>query len=263
MFSALKICAAVLSFSVAARAISNLQVTTSPASGGTVTITWNADPSDKDPCTVALYSTTPNYNGGLAIANDVDPQDKTLTIGLPDVGKGSYTIALISQSNTADVRAQTPPFSIGAPGSTPVPTTQPTPIPTTTPATAKPTSATGSVSTVHVSSSGKPASVSGSHAAASSVAVHSGSGSVVPTLSIPTSGASSLTAPISAPLSTAATSSAAAVSAQRSTASLVGSSTTALPRPSASAKTGAASAMNVPVLALVLVGGLLVGAWVL
>ncbi|KAJ6609562.1 hypothetical protein B0H10DRAFT_2438507 [Mycena sp. CBHHK59/15] len=40
------------------------------------------------PSTISLFSTSPPFNGGFAIANNVNPQDNKAVIALPDVVPG-------------------------------------------------------------------------------------------------------------------------------------------------------------------------------
>ncbi|KAJ6599746.1 hypothetical protein DFH09DRAFT_626107 [Mycena vulgaris] len=156
MFSSMKLYATVLAFSAAAKAISSLQVPTSPSSGGSITLTWSSDDSDTVPVTVALFSTNPSYNGPFAIANNVNPKDNKATIPLPDVVPGpGYTVALISMSDTSKVFASSTTFSIAPPA--PVVSTKPT------------ASSTGASSVKHTSGS-----ATGSHSASAN-ATHSGS----------------------------------------------------------------------------------------
>ncbi|KAJ7229799.1 hypothetical protein GGX14DRAFT_691970 [Mycena pura] len=106
--------ATVLALAAAAHAaVSNLSAPTSAVSGGTISVTWDSDNSATAPVTVALYSKDPTYDGPFAIANNVNPQDNKATVALPDVIPGpGYTIALISMTDTGDVLAASPPFSI-------------------------------------------------------------------------------------------------------------------------------------------------------
>ncbi|KAJ6617304.1 hypothetical protein B0H10DRAFT_2218644 [Mycena sp. CBHHK59/15] len=121
---------ATFAFAATAAALSNVQEPKSPTSAGTITVKWPPDSSDtrvssslppvhishprasSAPFTIALFSANPSYNGGFAIAHNVNPQNKA-TIVLPDVVPGpGYTISLISMSDTSDVLATSPSFSI-------------------------------------------------------------------------------------------------------------------------------------------------------
>ncbi|KAJ7628006.1 hypothetical protein DFH06DRAFT_1338831 [Mycena polygramma] len=94
-------------------AVFNVQAPTAAMSNGNLTIIWESDTSDDAPVTIALFSTDQSYNGPLAIANDVDPQANKASVVLPHLIPGpGYTIGLISMSNTTEVLASSPPFSI-------------------------------------------------------------------------------------------------------------------------------------------------------
>ncbi|KAJ6481496.1 hypothetical protein C8R47DRAFT_1218274 [Mycena vitilis] len=94
-------------------AVFNVQAPTAARSNGNLTIIWESDTSDDAPVTIALFSTDQSYNGPLAIANDVDPQANKASVVLPHLIPGpGYTIGLISMSNTTEVLASSPPFSI-------------------------------------------------------------------------------------------------------------------------------------------------------
>ncbi|KAJ6607608.1 hypothetical protein B0H10DRAFT_2227716 [Mycena sp. CBHHK59/15] len=78
----------VLALIATAAALSNVHASTSPTSDGTVMITWLSDSSDTAPSTISLFSTSPPFNGGFAIANNVNPQNNKAVIALPDVVPG-------------------------------------------------------------------------------------------------------------------------------------------------------------------------------
>ncbi|KAJ7676858.1 hypothetical protein DFH06DRAFT_1428750 [Mycena polygramma] len=258
--------AALLVLSGTAAAISNV-VPSWTSSGGTLKVTWDADSTDTKPITIALVSKTPStYNGALALANNVNPQDKEATIQMPDVYAGpGYTVAMLSMDDTGAVIAESSPFAIASAGASPPPTATP---PTPTSATFVPVSAAPtlshislSVSTVSisvVSSVSKPASVTHSGSASASASVHSGSASGV-------SGSASASAPkptSTAPLSLSASAiRSAASSALSSIASRATSEVAA--SASASARSGAVPSRRVPTagLGLALALGLL--AWAL
>ncbi|KAJ6609570.1 hypothetical protein B0H10DRAFT_2438455 [Mycena sp. CBHHK59/15] len=215
-----------------AAALSNVQASTSPTSGGTVAVTWSSDASDtcvhgsiaygareandlaarRAPFTISLFSTSPTFvrvlspdlrppidgifvsqNGGFAIANNVNPQDNKATIALPNVVPGpGYAISFISMSDTSNVLATSPSFSIG-------------------------TAASASVSTPAVSNTGAVSSVSGA----------SRSGSTAGGRAPAASSARSTSASATAPLSSAS----ASVSASLSSASASISAPSPPPRP--------------------------------
>ncbi|KAJ7881761.1 hypothetical protein B0H14DRAFT_1498816 [Mycena olivaceomarginata] len=105
-----------LAFAATATAVSNVQLS-SPTPGSNATITWSSDSSDNTPLTLAIFSDGSNqtFAGGLAIANTVNPQDNKITILFPEViSPGSYVVSFISASNTTDVLATSPSFTVGA-----------------------------------------------------------------------------------------------------------------------------------------------------
>ncbi|KAJ7683464.1 hypothetical protein B0H17DRAFT_1333302 [Mycena rosella] len=262
MFSFTKLYAAVLAFSAAANAVSNLQVPVLPKSGGDITITWDADASDTESVTVALYATSPSYNGPFAIANNVNLQDKKATIPLPDVIPGQgYTVALLDMSN-AKVLTQSTTFPIGVPAPESTVSTTSAPVKSYTKPVSGSRSATGSLANGTHSASGTHSangtySASGTHSASASA---SHSGSLFPSASaLP-----SVTAPLASASSAASSALSTFASAQRSSLSSIVASAASSEAASAStsARTGAALAVRVPAAALALVaGGLFVGAW--
>ncbi|KAF7342389.1 hypothetical protein MVEN_01827900 [Mycena venus] len=250
MLSSTRICAAVLAFSGAAVAVSNLQASPSPTSGGHVTLTWSSEPSDTSAVTLVMYSTNPTFNGPFAIANNINPQDKHATVTLPDLMPASgYSFGFVSMSDTSKVVATSPEFAIPAPG------------PYTTPA--KPT-----VTSSHIwsQSSMKPTPASVAQSAASA-ASHSGSSAAH--ISVSASVSRSIVASLTVPFPSASASSAlshtvvsftSAAPSIPATTAAVHSST--VPSASTSARTGGALLVHVPVVGLaVVIGGLLVGAW--
>ncbi|KAJ7286836.1 hypothetical protein C8J57DRAFT_1282130 [Mycena rebaudengoi] len=117
MFSSTNLFVAVLGLAVTApltAALSGVQVLESPVSGGPMTITWSSEPSD-GPFTLSLFSTNPSYNGGFAIANNLNPADNKAVISLPDViPGGGYTICFVDLHDTGKVYASSGSFIIGA-----------------------------------------------------------------------------------------------------------------------------------------------------
>ncbi|KAK6988715.1 hypothetical protein R3P38DRAFT_277065 [Favolaschia claudopus] len=112
-----KLCVSILAFSGAAAAISNLQAPSSPVAGKPITITWSSTSEDKEPVTLALFSTKPTFNGGYAIANPIHPKANKATVMLPDVVPGNgFTLAFISMSDTSKILATSPEFEIAGTG---------------------------------------------------------------------------------------------------------------------------------------------------
>ncbi|KAJ6598611.1 hypothetical protein B0H10DRAFT_732768 [Mycena sp. CBHHK59/15] len=254
MFSANKLCGAVLALSATASALSHLQAPASPTSGGIITVTWTSDASDNDPVTIALYSTNPSYNGPFAIANNVDLHANKATFTLPEVVPGSgFSIGLLSMDDTGKVLAASPAFAIAPAAPEGATTAKPAPVSTAShgPLSIKPT---------HVSASGSAAhSVSTSASKAS--AAHSGSAASVSLMSASAAHAS-MTAPAASVSSVAYSVAASVVSDAHSVMSMSPVSG-ARPSVSATARTGAAVSVGVPTAGLALVLGLVVGAWAL
>jgi hypothetical protein len=67
-------------------ALSNLQVSTGPTSGGPVTITWSQDSTDPSSCSFELVNTI--FHNSFAIANNIQTSQQTLTVTLPAVPPG-------------------------------------------------------------------------------------------------------------------------------------------------------------------------------
>ncbi|KAJ6584185.1 hypothetical protein B0H10DRAFT_872816 [Mycena sp. CBHHK59/15] len=250
MFSANKLCGAVLALSATASALSRLQAPASPTSGGIITVTWTSDASDNDPVTIALYSTNPSYNGPFAIANNVDLHANKATFTLPEVVPGSgFSIGLLSMDDTGKVLAASPAFAIAPAAPEGATTAKPAPVSTALhgPLSIKPT---------HVSSSGSAA-----HSASKASAAHSGSAATVSLMSASAAHAS-MTAP-AASVSSVAYSVAASVVSEAHSVMYMSPVSGARPSVSATARTGAAVSVGVPTAGLALVLGLVVGAWAL
>ncbi|KAJ7355260.1 hypothetical protein DFH08DRAFT_954759 [Mycena albidolilacea] len=243
-----KFCVALLAFSQATAAVSNLQTTTaSPKSGEPLAVTWTPDSGDTAPLTLVLFGTKSTFSGGYAFANNVNPKDGKLVATLPDIVSGTgFTLGFVSMSDTRKVLASSPEFPIGVPaaGGT----------------TAKPTATsshvwiwTESMSMKSVSTSHSVAPPSASH---SGSAVHSGaspskSGSVIVasmTIAFPSALSQTI---LSFPYATTPAS-----------VSTTGAHPTSAPSASASAHTGGAVGIRVPALGLaVAMGALFVSAW--
>ncbi|KAF7296972.1 hypothetical protein MIND_00929300 [Mycena indigotica] len=96
-------------------AISNVQAPSSPTAAKNTTITWSSDSSDSNPVTLALFSAdSPDvtYPGGLALVNNVNPKDNSITVLWPAIEPGSYIVSFLSSSNTSDVLASSSSFSV-------------------------------------------------------------------------------------------------------------------------------------------------------
>ncbi|KAF7291374.1 hypothetical protein MIND_01281900 [Mycena indigotica] len=79
-------------------------------SGGPATITWT---SASDDPVFSIELLHPNFNEALAIANNVDPANNTITVTLPPVEAGDgYTIEFVNITNINDVFATSSSFSI-------------------------------------------------------------------------------------------------------------------------------------------------------
>ncbi|KAJ7843780.1 hypothetical protein B0H14DRAFT_1009967 [Mycena olivaceomarginata] len=256
MSSSTKFCVALLAFSQATAAVSNLQTTTaSPKSGEPLTVTWTPDSGDTAPLTLVLFGTKSTFSGGYAFANNVNPKDGKVVATLPDIVSGTgFTLGFVSMSDTRKILASSPEFPIGVPaaGGT----------------TAKPTATsshpwiwTESMSMKSVSTSHSVAPPSASH---SRSAVHSGSvvsasaskaGSVIVasmTIAFPSASVSALSQTI--------------LSFPSATTPALGNTTgahpTSAPSASASAHTGGAVGIRMPSLGFaVAMGTLFVGAW--
>ncbi|KAJ7921433.1 hypothetical protein B0H13DRAFT_2656099 [Mycena leptocephala] len=108
---------AALAFTATVAAVSNLQAPASPTANSNVTITWSSDSSDTGPMTLTVSSADTNqtFSGGLAIANNVNPQDNQITVVFPQViSPGTYTLSLVSASDASDVLASSSTFAVGA-----------------------------------------------------------------------------------------------------------------------------------------------------
>ncbi|KAJ6500217.1 hypothetical protein C8R47DRAFT_287135 [Mycena vitilis] len=266
MLSASKFCAALLVLSGTAAAISNV-VPSWTSSGGTLKVTWDADSTDTKPITIALVSKTPStYNGALAVANNVNPQDREATIQMPDVYAGpGYTVAMLSMDDTGAVIAESSPFSIASAGATPPPTAAP---PTPTSAAVVPVSVPTtlshislSLSTVSisvVSSVSKPASGTHSGSGSASASVHSGSAS-----GVSGSGSSAPKPTSTAPLSLSASAIRSAASSALSSIASRATSEVSAASASASARSGAVPSRRVPTAGLGLAFALGLLAWAL
>ncbi|KAJ7093426.1 hypothetical protein B0H15DRAFT_947550 [Mycena belliarum] len=175
MFPSLNLYAAVLAFSAAANAVSNLQVTKLPSSGGTMTITWDSDASDTEPVTVALFpGPSGSFSGGLAIANTVNLKDNAATIAVPEVDPGTgYTVKMLSMHDADTVLCSSSTFPIGAPGSAPPSASPPH----------NPSSTTHRPTTTHTTSSHASAYASASRSASAGSGLHSASASALSVLS--------------------------------------------------------------------------------
>ncbi|KAJ6493893.1 hypothetical protein C8R47DRAFT_392695 [Mycena vitilis] len=118
MSPSLRLCAAVLAFAAGATAaVSNLQAPSSPAPNQNVTVTWSSDSSDTTPLTLSLFSADSNqtFAGGLALANTVNAQDNKITLLWPQViSPGTYTLSLVSATNTTDILTSSSAFTVSA-----------------------------------------------------------------------------------------------------------------------------------------------------
>ncbi|KAJ7658454.1 hypothetical protein B0H17DRAFT_349802 [Mycena rosella] len=90
MSSCLRLFAATLGFVAAVAALSNVQASSSPSPDANVTVTWSSDSSDTTPVTLALFSVDSNqtFPGGLALANNVNPQSNQAAVLFPQVVPG-------------------------------------------------------------------------------------------------------------------------------------------------------------------------------
>ncbi|KAF7355891.1 hypothetical protein MVEN_00918000 [Mycena venus] len=108
---------AALAFAATAAAVSNLQASSSVTPDSNATFTWSSDSSDTGPWTLAVFSSGDNqtFPGGLAIANNVNPQSNQITVLFPQVvSPGSYIVSFLSATNTSDVVASSSSFNVGA-----------------------------------------------------------------------------------------------------------------------------------------------------
>jgi hypothetical protein len=72
-------------------AVSNLSVSENLTSGGSITITWTADPTDPATCSFELVNVA--FHNTFAIANNIPINSQSITVGLPAVPV-SYVILL-------------------------------------------------------------------------------------------------------------------------------------------------------------------------
>jgi len=123
-------------------------------SGGSITITWTPAADGSDP-SFSFELINPSFNSQFGIANNVDPSLGTLTLTLPIVPTGEYTIEAVNVGNINQIYSTTPTFTIGATVTGSVSAT--TPVSGTTTNTKTPTAAnlpvTTSTSVTGVSSS--------------------------------------------------------------------------------------------------------------
>ncbi|CAK5275075.1 unnamed protein product [Mycena citricolor] len=95
-------------------ALSNLQAPSGATVNRNMTVTWSSDSSDSGTFTLALFSAAINqtYTGGLALANTVEPSKNQVTVLFPPFDPGSYSLAVISSSNSSDVLATSGQFTV-------------------------------------------------------------------------------------------------------------------------------------------------------
>ncbi|KAJ7097051.1 hypothetical protein B0H15DRAFT_1019410 [Mycena belliarum] len=166
----------------------------SAQSGGTVTITWSSTATDP---TFSIELTHPSFNAAIAIANNVDPLNNQVTVGLPIVPADSdYTLQFVNITDINQVFATSPDFSIApAPSTSASASTATATMPT---ASTNVGASTNGASTAGASTgasvitplSSAPASAASGASAVSSAASTTGSG-------FPTSGATRAFAPLS------------------------------------------------------------------
>ncbi|KAH6911080.1 hypothetical protein BKA70DRAFT_1398720 [Coprinopsis sp. MPI-PUGE-AT-0042] len=87
-----------------------LNAPTEPTSSGEVTITWDFEPSDP---LFTIELTHPSFNDKLAIANNVDPAQGSVTFVLPAVpAQSGYTLEAVNVGDINEVYSTTGAFAI-------------------------------------------------------------------------------------------------------------------------------------------------------
>ncbi|KAJ7617511.1 hypothetical protein DFH06DRAFT_103419 [Mycena polygramma] len=153
MFAMFKICTILALAAPFASALQITSVTGNAVSEGSLTITWTTSTSDPAG-TFSVELLHASFNDQLALANNVDASQLSLTVALNNIPVGDgYTIAFVDISDVNTVFTQSEDFSIG-----PVSQTQSVTV-------------TGSASPTVKSSASKSASASGSGSASSGVAL--------------------------------------------------------------------------------------------
>ncbi|THU91333.1 hypothetical protein K435DRAFT_801307 [Dendrothele bispora CBS 962.96] len=111
MFNKIALVAAVLSPLVHAL---TLNTPASAVATEPLLVTWSTTPGDQ---TFSLELANSGSGEQIALANNVNPADESITVTLPNVSGGGFTLEAVNFGDNADVFATSAPFSIFAPPS--------------------------------------------------------------------------------------------------------------------------------------------------